>query len=217
MRYFIQKRPSGFTAITDKMKRVMKSFGVEKAMLAKRTISHDVTIFLEDGDICMLTGPSGSGKSTMLTDFYNQSLTSHRMRLEDVEIETEKSVIDCIKGDFFESLKILSKAGLSDVYAVLNTPENLSDGQKYRYQLAQCLLSDKHYIIADNFCDNLDRISAMVISHNLRKIAERTKKTFILASCNDDILSDLQPDVIIICHLNDKKEVIFRDKTRKTE
>jgi len=49
-----------------------------------------------------------------------------------------------------------------------------------------------------------------VISCNVRKHAEKSQKTFILASAHDDLLCDLMPDVIVIKHLAGEAEVIYR-------
>jgi ABC-type ATPase with predicted acetyltransferase domain len=70
------------------------------------------------------------------------------------------------------------------------------------------------YIFADEFCSNLDRITAAVISYNVRKYATEKKRIFILASSHDDILLDLQPDVIVIKELSGDAKVIYRKFSR---
>jgi ABC-type ATPase with predicted acetyltransferase domain len=190
-------------------------FGLDIERLRSKGISHRCNINLKAGDICYITGASGAGKTVLLGELYKLAGADERMRLCDIEIEVGKAVIDCIEGDFFESLQILSKAGLSDVFCVLDEPAKLSEGQKYRYRLAKALASGKSIIFADEFCSGLDRITAAVISHNINKIARQSGKTFVLASSHDDLLCDLQPDVVVIKHLNGKTEVIYRDRRRQ--
>jgi ABC-type ATPase with predicted acetyltransferase domain len=68
----------------------------------------------------------------------------------------------------------------------------------------------KKYIFADEFCSNLDRITAAVISHNIHKFAKRTGVTFILAANHDDILLDLAPDVLVVQELSGRTQVIYK-------
>ena len=111
-------------------------------------------------------------------------------------------------------MEILSKAGLSDVFSMLNHPAALSAGQQWRYRLAKAIMSKKQWIFADEFTASLDRITACVIAHNLRKLAAQTDKIFILASCHEDMLVDLQPDVIVIKYLNGTTQTIYKDKSQ---
>ena len=119
-------------------------------------------------------------------------------------------MVDCIDGDFIEALRLLSVAGLNDVFCVLNEPANLSDGQKWRFRLATALSSGKRFVFADEFCGNLDRITAAVIAYNVHKFARRNGVTFILAASHDDILADLQPDVLVVKELSGPAEVIYK-------
>ena len=210
--YNIERSFSWQPAVTKKTARVIKTFGLDLQRLKHRTVLNGCSLSLKPGDICFITGPSGAGKSVMLTEMYGATLDSKRLNIDEIPLERGKTVIDCIEAEFFESLRILSKAGLSDVFAVLNTPADLSEGQQYRYKLARALLSDRQIVFADEFCSNLDRISAAVIAHNIRKIAGRSQKIFVLASSHDDLLTDLLPDVIVIRHLNSSAELIYRNK-----
>ena len=133
-----------------------------------------------------------------------------------VKLPTQQTVIDCIDGDFLQSLRFLSTAGLNDCLCVLNQPANLSDGQKYRFRLAMAVASGKKFIFADEFCANLDRITAAVISYNIHKFAKRTGVTFILAGCREDILADLMPDVLVVKELAGPAEVIYKNSRGKT-
>jgi ABC-type ATPase with predicted acetyltransferase domain len=73
------------------------------------------------------------------------------------------------------------------------------------------LAAGKRYIFADEFCSQLDRISASVISHNIRKFAKQRRATFILAGAHDDILADLQPDILVVKNLAANAQVIYKD------
>jgi ABC-type ATPase with predicted acetyltransferase domain len=215
--YSVEKEYGWQGSVTKTVASVMKMFGLDLERLRSNVICHKCQINLAAGDICYITGASGAGKSVLLRELYNLSSPQERVRLSDIELQSGKALVDCIEGDIFEALRILSKAGLSDVFCVLSEPTKLSDGQKYRYRLAKALASGKKIIFADEFCSSLDRITAAVISHNIAKIARQNGKTFVLASNHDDLLCDLQPDVLVIKHLNAKTEVIYRDRRRQRQ
>ncbi len=212
--YSIEKAFPWRGKLTSKVISVMKMFGLDVERLKSGSLRHKCKINLKAGDICYITGASGAGKSVLLRELYELVPAQDRLNLDDVELEKGKTLVDCIEGNFFEALKILSTAGLSDVFCVLNEPTKLSDGQKYRYRLARALAGGKKMIFADEFCASLDRITAAVIAHNIRKIAKRSGQTFVLASSHDDLLCDLLPDVVVIKHLTGKTEVIYRDRKR---
>jgi len=213
--YSVEKEFRWCGALSDKVVSVMRMFGLDIDRLRSNVVCHRCNINLKAGDICYITGASGSGKSVLLTELYKLAEPDKRIRLCDIELEQGKSLIDCIEGGFFEALRILSRAGLSDVFSVLNEPAKLSEGQKYRYRLAKALSSGKEMIFADEFCSGLDRITAAVISHNIAKVARKSGRTFVLASSHDDLLCDLQPDVVVIKHLTGKTEIIYRDLRRQ--
>ena len=212
--YHISKSFSYRPTLTEKVRSVMRMFGLDVQRLGQGGRRHECTLKLAAGDICYITGASGAGKSVLLGELYEQMPPDQRLWLGDIPIESDKSLVDCIEGDFFSALRVLSRAGLSDAFSVLNEPAMLSAGQKYRYRLARALAADKRMIFADEFCSTLDRIAAAVISHNIRKIATETGRTFVLASSHDDLLCDLQPDVIVIKHFAGDDEIIYRKRGR---
>jgi hypothetical protein len=72
------------------------------------------------------------------------------------------------------------------------------------------LASEKKFIFADEFCSELDRITAAVISYNIQRHAKRTGMIFILASSHEDILLDLAPDVLVAQELSGPTQVIYK-------
>ena len=200
--------------ITDRVASVMEMFGLSFDRLKNNGICHKCQINLRPGDICFITGPSGAGKTVLLREIFAQSDSNESLMLESIPLENDMTLIDCVEGDCMEALKSLSRAGLNDVFCVLNQPANLSDGQKWRYRMARAIASDKKLIFSDEFCSNLDRITAAVIAWNIHKYARTSDKIFILATSHEDLLCDLRPDVVVIKHLAGQAEVIYRDCRR---
>lgn len=213
-KYDIDKTFYSQVKVTKKTVAVMKMFGLDLERLRVKAFTHKCRVTLNDGDICYIVGASGAGKSVILREIYSQTPENERVRLDDIELEDDRSVVDCIDGSFFESLKALSKAGLNDVFTVLQTPSKLSEGQKYRYRLAKAIASGAKTIFADEFCSNLDRITAAVIAYNIHKLAKRFGRRFVLASSHDDLLGDLAADVLVIKHLTGETEVVYRNAKR---
>jgi hypothetical protein len=190
-------------------------FGLTVDRLTERALTHRCRLEIEDGDIVYITGPSGAGKSLLMAEFEKAIPDSDRVNLNQIELPSDRSLIDCIDGDLLSSLRLLSAAGLSDCYCVLNRPCNLSAGEKYRFRLALALAAKKRFVFADEYCSELDRITAMVISYRLRQYASRHGTTFILASSHDDILLNLAPDIMVIKDLTGGTDVVYRDIKRQ--
>ena len=209
--YSLEKTFDWNFEVTDKVADVMRAFGLSVQRMKSNAVTHKCKIKLSPGDLCYLTGASGSGKSVLLNELYNAVEDDSKIRLSDIELPDGQTCIDALEGNFLNVLRALSKAGLGDVFCVLNSPANLSDGQKYRFRLAKAMASGAKFIFADEFCSNLDRITAAVISHNIVAFAKRNGITFILASSHDDLLADLAPDVIVTRQLAGATEVIYKN------
>ncbi len=208
--------------ITDKVAQVCRMFGLTVDRLRRNHtnfngLGHAVHCQLQinDGDIVYITGPSGAGKSVLLSELEKSIPPADRVNLAQIKLPKDKTLIDCIDGDFLSCLRTLSTAGLNDVFSIVNQPANLSEGQQYRFRLAVALAQNKKFIFADEFCSNLDRITAAVISHNIHKFAKRNGVTFILAASHDDILLDLAPDVLVVTELTGQTQVIYKTQDSK--
>ena len=211
-KYSVSKSFAWQGSITDKVAKVCRMFGVTVERLSKEAVTHSCQLEIEDGDVVYITGPSGSGKSVLLGELEKAVAASERVNINQIELPSDRAVIDCIDGDFLQGLKLLSIAGLNDVFCVLNKPANLSEGQKYRFRLAVAMAAGKKFIFADEFCSELDRITAAVISYNIRKYAKRAGAVFVLASSHEDILADLAPDVLVVKELSGPAEVVYERK-----
>ena len=201
--------------LTEKSTQLCRMFGLTIDRLAERRVTHSCKLEINDGDIVYIKGPSGAGKSVLLAEIEKCIPASQRLNLNEIDLPADKTLIDCIQGDVMTSIRMLSVAGLNDVFSILNQPSNLSEGQKWRFRLAVALGAKKKYIFADEFCSNLDRITASVISYNVYKFAKKTGTTFILASCAADILLDLGPDVLITKPSWGPAEVVYKRLQRR--
>jgi len=208
--YSVSKTFSWEGTISEDSAAVMRMFGLTVERLTERAVSHNCTIEINAGDIIYITGPSGAGKSVLLRELEKLVPACEKVNLNEIKLPRNKTLIDCIDGDFLQSLRLLSTAGLNDVFCVLNQPANLSDGQKYRFRLAMALAAGKKFVFSDEFCCELDRITAAVVAYNIHKFARKAGVTFILAGSHEDILLDLAPDVLVIKELSGPTQVIYK-------
>jgi ABC-type ATPase with predicted acetyltransferase domain len=212
--YTVSKTFTWEGQITDKAAAVMKMFGLTAERLSETAVTHRCTVEINAGDIVYIAGPSGSGKSVLLKELEKCVPASDKVNLSEIKLSADETLIDCIDGDFLTALKLLSTAGLSDVFTVLSQPANLSDGQKCRFRLAMALAAGKKFIFADEFCSELGRLGAVVVAYNIHKFAKRQGVTFVLASSHDDTLVDLAPDVLVVKELSGRTQVIYKQAGR---
>ncbi len=211
MRYKISKRFELSREVSERGAAVMQMFGVTAERLGEKSFSIDCELEIEEGGVVYVTGPSGAGKSVLLRELEECTPAWERINLDEIRLEDERAVIDCVDGDIVQGLRLLSEAGLSDVFCVVEKCGNLSEGQRYRLQLAMALAAGKKYVFADEFCSTLDRITASVIAYNVQRYAKRKGVTFVLASSHEDILIDLLPDVVVWNKLCGETRIVYKD------
>jgi len=212
--FSISRRIRWKGTMTDRVIDVCRMFGLTADRLTGRYCDHTCRLEINPGDIVYITGASGSGKSILFNELQRCIPGSDRIDLAQIDLPTDKTLIDCVEGDVLMSLRLLSTAGLNDCFCILNQPSRLSAGQQYRFRLAMALAAQKKYVFADEFCSDLDRMTALVIARRLREFTQRARTAFILASSHRDILLDLAPDVLVIRDFTSAPQVVYK-KTRR--
>jgi len=146
----------------------------------------------KEWNIGLIVGPSGSGKSTIGKHLYPD--------LIDKKLEwTGNCVIDDFDSSFSleEITKACSSVGFNTIPAWLRPYEVLSNGEKFRVEMARRILEEEDLIVVDEFTSVVDRQVAQIGSHAIQKYIRKTGKKFIALSCHYDIIDWLQPDWII--------------------
>jgi ABC-type ATPase with predicted acetyltransferase domain len=210
--YSVSRRFEWHGFVSEKVAGVMRMFGLSVDRMCDRAVEHCCKVRISPGDVVYITGPSGAGKSVLLRELEKEFCAEERINLDEIELVDDRAVIDCFEAELLDVLGVLSSAGLSDAFCFLNEPALLSEGEQSRFRLAKALASGKKVIFADEFCSNLDRISASVICYNVQKFAKRHGVTFILASSQDDVVLDLSPDVLVVKELCGEAKVTYKER-----
>ncbi|MFW6855369.1 ATP-binding cassette domain-containing protein [Burkholderia gladioli] len=208
MKYQIDKRYSSRVERTDRVLEIAEAFGL--GLDDKEFVVFDnQELEVEQGDVVYVTGQSGSGKSTVLREL-SARMREARISVADIDaVELlDVPLIDQIGRDTSHALELLSIAGLNDAYLFVRKPNELSDGQRYRFRLAKLIEANAEVWIADEFLAVLDRTTAKVIAFNLQKIARRAGATVIVATTHSDMKADLAPNLIIEKRYREKINVV---------
>ena len=140
-------------------------------------------------NIGVICGASGSGKSTIL----------HSLgEITEVEFDNNKPLISNFEPMTpQEASSILCAMGLASVPTWIRPYSSLSNGERYRAEVAKRISSNKGgVILVDEYTSVVDRNVAKSMSNALQKYIRKEKKQIILATCHYDILEWLQPDWI---------------------
>jgi ABC-type phosphate/phosphonate transport system ATPase subunit len=163
------------------------------------------TEILTEWDVCLpidekpwsigaIIGASGSGKTTIATelfknDYLHTSFDWHHANSILDEFPKEKTTKEIVE--------MLSSVGLSSPPHWLKPFCHLSNGQKFRVELARLLLSNHDRVLFDEFTSVVDRDVAKICCVALSKTIRRKKGPQLVAiSCHFDIIDWLQPDWI---------------------
>jgi len=204
------------TDITDRTIAVSEAFGLGVDEYKEHVVYDDVELSIGPKDIVYVTGDSGSGKSVLLKAI-TKDLGSEAVNISNVKIDPDKPLIDTVGETLDQGLELLSRVGLNDAFLFVRRYSQLSDGQKYRYQVAKLIESDKQYWVMDEFCSTLDRDTAKIVAFNVQKHARRLEKAVIAATTHTDLFNDLSPTVHIHKRFGSEIQVEYLDKQSNPE
>jgi GNAT superfamily N-acetyltransferase len=141
----------------------------------------------EHWNIGVIVGASGTGKSQLLTQFDGQ--------LEPVPNWDYSRSIASHFDDAVDASEKLSAAGLMSVPEWVKPHNVLSNGQKFRADLARSLYNCARI---DEFTSVVDRNVAKAASTSMaRYVRNNDIEGIVIATCHRDILEYLEPDWVI--------------------
>lgn len=168
--------------------RVKSLFNVDSG--ANFNLDAELPIDGNDWGIGVVVGPSGSGKSSIGARLWGGSA------LYEPSWPQRKPIIDAISptGDFNQVTAALSAVGLGSVPTWLRPYRVLSNGEKFRADLAKVVCDRPERVILDEFSSVVDRQIARIGAGAFQKAWRRTGGQAVLLTCHYDVLDWLEPD-----------------------
>lgn len=211
---------------TNNVRLILNCFGIQATHLNNRVVG-PLNIEASSGNIIFIAGASGSGKSVLLKALDPQQAEGTGSLNIESRPRSQYSASwlrplpeDVPIFDLFAerhsaamALSALSNVGLSEAFAFIKPFRLLSRGQRYRAMLADLLLRNDPVWLIDEFCADLDPLSARIVALNVRKHVARTGRiAFIAAANHGHFIDALSPTQIIRLRLGgDAVAMSFKD------
>jgi GNAT superfamily N-acetyltransferase len=174
------------------MRQVASIFDAPIAAKATRTWTGRVPLEDRDWQIGLIVGPSGGGKSTIARELFGPAV--------EIAWPATTSVID----SFDAALSVeqistaLSAVGFNTIPAWLRPYGTLSNGEKFRCDLARLLVEPKPLVWIDEFTSVVDRQVAKIGAHACaRFVRSKPGRRFVAVGCHYDVIDWLQPDWVL--------------------
>lgn len=174
--------------------RVMQLSAMFDVPIEQRaTLSWDVPLPIgaKSWQVGMIVGPSGSGKSTIARTVWPDSVAMPEWSGAAIVDEFPKPM------GIKDITAALSAVGLSSPPAWLRPYSTLSNGERFRADMARLLSGPEPVKVVDEFTSVVDRQVAKVASHALQKAVRRGSSRFVAVTCHYDVLDWLQPDWVL--------------------
>lgn len=167
----------------------------------------------DNWNILLICGKSGSGKSTILREIYGD--------VKPIKYDYDKCVISQFpRLSEEEACDLLSSMGLASVPTWLRKPQELSNGERARLDIAKAIYdANGGIVVLDEYTSVVNRSAAKSMSFALQRYARQKGLKIIIASCHFDIIEWLQPDYVFnLEHRDENGEVemekmIYNDDT----
>lgn len=202
---------------TRSTKIIMDSFGL-KGDTVYADIFQNVSVKASNGNIIFVVGASGSGKSVFLNALDPDKTLDRNLMIKRTgcmnysagwlrPLRDDIPVFEALAEKFTpeRAFIALSRVGLSEALVFIKPYWMLSRGQQYRAMIADLLLRDEEVWLLDEFCSDLDPITAKIVAHNLRKqIIASGRIAFIAAANHTHYLDALRPTKVLMLRPSDQ-------------
>jgi GNAT superfamily N-acetyltransferase len=188
-----------------RVRQLAGMFDVAIGETAVETFAVEIPGLDETWDIGVIVGPSGSGKSTIAKAAFGEALVGPR------DWPADAAVVDGFgEHPIGQITQALTSVGFSSPPAWLKPYAVLSNGERFRCDLARALLDGGHIVsdatqgraglvVFDEFTSVVDRTVAKIASSAVAKAirAGRLARRFVAVTCHYDVVEWLSPDWVV--------------------
>lgn len=191
MRVEVHNRCSDFTSY--RAARVKSLFNAETG--CNFDLSADLPIEDDGWSLGLIVGPSGSGKTSLGREIFGPAAF-----WDPDDWPADKPIVDAIAqgGKFDDVTAALAGVGLGSVPSWLRPFGVLSNGEKFRANLARVICESPSRVVIDEFTSVVDRqiarVGALAFAKSWRRGAGAGGRQCVLLSCHYDIIDWLEPD-----------------------
>lgn len=178
-----------------RVQQVAGMFDLPLADKLQQSFAVELPSASESWQIGAIVGPSGSGKSTIARRAFGSRAYCRGHRWQ-----RDRAVIDGFgRHPIREILNTLCAVGFSTPPSWVRPYRVLSDGERFRCDLARALLSRRRLVVFDEFTSVVDRTVAQVASAAVAKAIRRNTagRQFVAVTCHHDVLEWLSPDWVL--------------------
>jgi GNAT superfamily N-acetyltransferase len=170
-------------------------FDVPPAKLSEQSWAFDLEL-PPAWNVGVIVGPSGAGKSTAAREIFGTSL------VESWGWPADRSLVDGFPAGMSikDIVNLLSSVGFSSPPAWLRPYHVLSNGEKFRVDMARTLAECPELAVVDEFTSVVDRTVAQVGSSAIAKAVRKRGQKFVAVTCHYDVIDWLDPDWVFQPH-----------------
>jgi len=147
-------------------------------------------------NVGLIVGSSGSGKTTLAKQVWGNDVFAEVLDLSLPVIDQFPQSMN-----YDDCAAALNGVGLTQVPCWIRPAHTLSNGQRFRAEIALQIAQDRNFIVIDEWTSVVDRTVAKAMSFSIQKHVRRTGKRIVLLSCHHDVVEWIDPDWIIDCNL----------------
>jgi len=191
MKYEVHNKCSDFNSY--RAARVKSLFNAESG--CNFDLVAEMPVEDKEWGLGLIVGPSGSGKTSLGRQIFGAGAI-----YDPDDWPHDKPIIEAINpdGDFNAVTGALSGVGLGSVPTWLRPFPVLSNGEKFRANLARVLCEAPAEVVIDEFTSVVDRqiakFGALAFAKSWKRVFKKTGGQCVLLSCHYDIIDWLEPD-----------------------